>query len=56
MAQPQQEPLSPENQALEKELYDQIEQIKKRSDTKNDTNTGEMDFKDEPPFQDDLPF
>lgn len=60
---------------LEKELLDQIEQIKNRADdkkksakqtkkdsTSNDqlnetgTQSGEIDFKDDPPFQDDLPF
>lgn len=58
---------------LEKELLDQIEQIKKRSQTKTAKNqsaktknaehveedvisSGEIDFKDEPPFQDELPF
>ncbi len=58
-AQPAPEPMSAENQALEKELFDQIEQIKKRTKeqtTDKQTATGEMSFKDEPPFQDDLPF
>jgi len=55
VAQPAQEPQSPENQALEKELFDQIEQIKKRTQD-NENSTGEMNFKDEPPFKDDLPF
>ena len=57
---------------LEKELLDQIEQIKGRAkETKkapqkkvaapiqkeeNKSVTGEIDFKDEPPFEDDLPF
>ncbi len=45
---------------LEKELLDQIEQIKKRTNSEQSsekpTATGEINFKDEPPFQDDLPF
>jgi single-strand DNA-binding protein len=53
---------------LEKELFDQIDQIKKRQskvqpakENKPDRavsapNTGEINFKDQPPFQDDLPF
>lgn len=47
---------------LEKELFDQIDQIKKRQPkapvTKQSApqNTGEISFKDQPPFQDDLPF
>ena len=64
VAPPAPEPQTPENQALEKELFDQIEQIKKRTQeqttgqtaTQTTTSTGEMSFKDEPPFQDDLPF
>ena len=64
VAPPVPEPQTPENQALEKELFDQIEQIKKRTQeqttgqtaTQTTTSTGEMSFKDEPPFQDDLPF
>jgi len=51
---------------LEKELFDQIDQIKKRQpksagvkQNKPESaavNTGEINFKDQPPFQDDLPF
>lgn len=56
---------------LEKELYSQIEDIKKRAGAKNATKaassssapqkattpeTGEIAFKDEPPFEDELPF
>lgn len=53
---------------IEKELMGQIEQIKKRAKpagavkatapkpVKSESETGEIDFKDEPPFQDDLPF
>jgi single-strand DNA-binding protein len=51
---------------LEKELFDQIDQIKKRQpkspsvkQTKPENtavSTGEINFKDQPPFQDDLPF
>ena len=61
------------NNPLEKELIDQIDQIKNRAQgraaTKPKTEKkpafkkddagiegGELDFKDEPPFQDDLPF
>jgi len=62
------------NNPLEKELIDQIDQIKNRTQVraatkpktdkkpafKKDeglgTSGGELDFKDEPPFQDDLPF
>lgn len=53
----------------EKELLDQIEQVKNRKkakpsggavkydgNTSSALNTGEISFKDEPPFQDDLPF
>lgn len=54
---PAPEPQSAENQALEKELFDQIQQIKKRTQVASQPmDTGEMNFKDEPPFQDDLPF
>jgi single-strand DNA-binding protein len=55
---------------IEKELMGQIEQIKKRAKPAGaikakeprpakpagESETGEIDFKDEPPFQDDLPF
>ncbi len=52
---------------LEKELLDQIDQIKKRAKpatvarpkaqpAEQKSETGEVNFKDEPPFQDDLPF
>ncbi|MDP3889159.1 MAG: single-stranded DNA-binding protein [bacterium] len=55
---------------LEKDLLDQIERIKERTkgvkkevsvkqaaaQSVTDQVTGEMDFKDEPPFEDDLPF
>jgi len=52
---------------IEKELNAQIEQIKKRAkpavgavkvkeNKPAESETGEIDFKDEPPFQDDLPF
>lgn len=57
---------------IEKELLGQIEQIKKRAKpagavkataaktakpaSSSESETGEIDFKDEPPFQDDLPF
>jgi single-strand DNA-binding protein len=52
---------------IERELNSQIDQIKKRAKpavapVKNTkpasagSDTGEIDFKDEPPFQDDLPF
>lgn len=48
----------------EKELFDQIEQIKGRAKAKpapskgavSAKSTGEISFVDEPPFQDDLPF
>ena len=48
---------------LEKELFDQIESIKKKNEKKQvktlnsaKTDTGEIEFKDEPPFEDELPF
>lgn len=54
---------------IERELTDQIDQIKKRAKPAvsaakpqakparaESADTGEIDFKDEPPFQDDLPF
>lgn len=53
---------------IEKELMGQIESIKKRAKpvgavkakearpASSGSDTGEIDFKDEPPFQDDLPF
>lgn len=55
---------------IERELNSQIEQIKRRAKPAMgavkavapkparapESNTGEIDFKDEPPFQDDLPF
>ena len=48
---------------LEKELMDQIAQIKQKNEKpqaaakKNkETATGEIDFKDQPPFEDELPF
>lgn len=78
----QEKPQSEENIKLEKELLDQIEQIKARADVKpatkaaaeskpaakkvvkkeavsektEETPSGDVAFKDEPPFQDDLPF
>ena len=52
-------PVSP----MEKELLDQIDQIKGRAKTKKpaaqpkeQAPAGGVDFKDSPPFQDDLPF
>jgi len=54
-------PVEPSSQ-LERDLLDQIDQIKNRADakkkvkTKKDDDLPEMGFKDEPPFQDDLPF
>ncbi len=50
--------------ALEKELYSQIEDIKKKNAAKaqgiaapkKESGTGEIAFKDEPPFEDELPF
>ena len=49
---------SPEPQSkLEKELYDQIDQLKnKKQATEKAPETGEINFKDEPPFEDELPF
>ena len=44
---------------LEKELMDQIEQIKQKNMAKpvpKKPQTGEIDFKDQPPFEDELPF
>ena len=45
---------------LEKELYSQIEDIKKKNAAKESTpkkeSGGEIAFKDEPPFEDELPF
>ncbi|EKD48489.1 MAG: hypothetical protein ACD_64C00285G0001 [uncultured bacterium] len=41
--------------ALEKELFDQIESIKKKNQTKA-VQSGEVEFKDQPPFEDELPF
>jgi len=53
---------------IERELMSQIQDIKKRAKPavaakspvkparSNESDTGEIDFKDEPPFQDDLPF
>ncbi|TET36232.1 single-stranded DNA-binding protein [Candidatus Dependentiae bacterium] len=46
---------------LEKELYSQIEGIKKKNAAKaaaakKESGTGEIKFKDEPPFEDELPF
>lgn len=54
---------------IERELMGQIDQIKRRAkpavavkaptakpSRSNSGDTGEIDFKDEPPFQDDLPF
>ncbi len=52
---------------LEKELFDQIETIKKRNEQKKaesaqkvedkqTAQTGEIEFKDQPPFEDELPF
>ncbi len=55
---------APESQ-LEKELFDQIEAIKKKNqkktaqvseDTKESKPSGEIEFKDQPPFEDELPF
>lgn len=53
--------------ALEKELFDQIDSIKKKNIAKKEQETkevkqdgtaptGEISFKDEPPFEDELPF
>ncbi len=53
--------------ALEKELYDQIDAIKEKNAKKKEgaeaqfskdekKNTGEIEFKDQPPFEDELPF
>lgn len=47
--------------ALEKELFDQIESIKKKNQTKEvkakeAKPAGEVEFKDQPPFEDELPF
>ncbi len=56
------------NNKLEKELLDQLDTIKKRqgqaqendqsktAETQETTEAGGINFKDEPPFQDDLPF
>lgn len=61
------EAVEPANE-MEKELMSQISAVKKRTATKpaapkkaasassDDLPTGEIDFKDEPPFEDDLPF
>jgi single-strand DNA-binding protein len=61
-------PVRPEPQSeLEKELFDQIDQIKKRTTkpkveskikavSEEQSSTGEINFTDEPPFEDDLPF
>ncbi len=55
---------APESE-LEKELFDQIEAIKKKNqkkavqaseDTKKSKPSGEVEFKDQPPFEDELPF
>ncbi len=54
-------PAAPQSE-LEKELFEQIDQIKKRQPKAQAAkqnpapNTGEISFKDQPPFQDDLPF
>ncbi len=56
----------PQSEA-EKELFEQISQIKQRqtkvqlaktpkNEASSASNTGEINFKDQPPFQDDLPF
>lgn len=67
----QSDPASQLDPSIEKELMGQIEQIKKRAKPAGavkvkesrpkpagmpDSGSGEIDFKDEPPFQDDLPF
>jgi single-strand DNA-binding protein len=50
------------NDPVEKKLMDQIDEIKAKVSKKASApkpqapQTGEIDFKDEPPFQDDLPF
>jgi single-strand DNA-binding protein len=56
------------DEQLEKDLMNQIEEIKTKtkakkalkkediSKTKENDNIGEVDFKDQPPFEDDLPF
>lgn len=61
------QPAVPQN-PLEKDLFDQIEQIKKRQSkitstaapktpsAQQPTQSGEINFQDQPPFQDDLPF
>lgn len=45
---------------LEKELFDQIESIKKKNQPKEvkagEAPAGEVEFKDQPPFEDELPF
>ncbi len=51
---------APETQ-MEKDLYDQIETIKKKNAKKeaakkDEKSSGEIDFKDQPPFEDELPF
>lgn len=66
---PMQESPSQLDPQIEKELNAQLDQIKKRAKapgavkvkeskpaTATGSDTGEIDFKDEPPFQDDLPF
>ena len=71
-AKPQENPQLDPNNPVEKELIDQIENIKSRTQAPKKKaapkaepaakaapkapTTGEIDFKDEPPFQDDLPF
>lgn len=55
-------PASTLDAQLEKELNDQIEQLKKKNSqkaaaTKSEQRVGgEIEFKDEPPFEDELPF
>ena len=65
----QSEPASQLDPQIERDLMGQIDQIKKRAKPAvsavkpqakpmraESSDTGEIDFKDEPPFQDDLPF
>ncbi len=60
---PKQETMPAPESELEKELFDQIESIKKKNQTKaapaaakEAKPSGEVEFKDQPPFEDELPF
>jgi len=57
---PKQEAAMPEPEsALEKELFDQIESIKKKNQSKEvkaKESKPAVEFKDQPPFEDELPF